>query len=82
VASIQKQVVRNGAITYRVRVRIKGQYRTKTVPRKTDVRDWATSIESDIKRRRYVPTTAASRHTVADLVDRDLAEVLFLKARN
>ncbi|MFZ0257259.1 MAG: hypothetical protein WAN46_16785 [Gammaproteobacteria bacterium] len=51
-ATIQKRVGRDGDITYRVRVRVQGQYRAASFHRKTDAKDWANRIESDIKRGR------------------------------
>lgn len=67
--------------SYRVQIRrlIPGQrrtsYETATFERKTDAEKWAKGIESDIDRQRYFPQQEAEKHTLADLVDRELEGV-------
>jgi integrase len=64
-----------------VRVRINGQTRSATFDRLTDARRWATTTEADLRRNKYVPTTADNRRTVADLIDVYLEDVLPVKGR-
>ena len=80
-ATIDRRVTESGAITYRARVRVRGQIRTATFDRKTDAKDWAREVESSLKRGRYVPTAEALRRTVGDMVDRYIDDLPH-KARN
>lgn len=75
--------VREGATgkRYRVRVRILGERdRTKTFTRKTDAEAWGKATETDLSRGVYVPTGDDRRRTVADLIDKTIAEHLPTKA--
>lgn len=59
--------------SYRVQVRRRGfPPVTQTFERKTDADKWAKATEADMDRRRYFPQHEAERHTLADLVDRQL----------
>jgi len=82
-ATIEARKGRDGLVTFRARVRMFGHpERTATFTRKTDARDWARQVESDLKRGRHVPTTDAMRRTVAHMIDRYLDETLPFKPRN
>jgi integrase len=62
--------------SYRVQVRRRGfPPVTATFERKTDADKWAKATEADMDRRRYFPQHEAERHTLADLVDRQLEGV-------
>ena len=62
--------------SYRAQIRRRGfPPVTATFERKTDADKWAREIESDMSRRRYFPQHEAERHTLADLVDRQLEAV-------
>ena len=62
--------------TYRVQVRKKGfPPVTATFERKSDAAKWARDTETDMDRRRYRPQHEAERHTVGDLVERQLEAV-------
>lgn len=62
--------------TYRVQIRRRGYPPVSaTFERKTDAARWAREVEADMQRRRFFPHAEAERHTLADLVDRRLAEV-------
>ncbi len=62
--------------SYRVQVRKRGfPPVTATFDRKTDADKWARETEADMARRRYFPQHEAGRHTLADLVDRQLESV-------
>src|SRR5688572_19639837 len=79
-ASIQKRVsVDKGGrqcTSYRAQIRRRGfPPVTATFERKTDADKWARETEADMSRRRYFPQHEAERHTVADLVDRQLEAV-------
>jgi integrase len=79
-AAIQKRtwVDREGGerTTYRVQVRKRSfPPVTASFDRKTDAAKWAQATEADMDRRRYFPQHEAERHTLADLVDRQLEGV-------
>lgn len=79
-ASIQKRVWidQDGGqrTSYRVQIRKRGfPPVTATFERKTDADRWARETEADMGRRRYFPQHEAERHTLADLVERQLEAV-------
>jgi len=76
-ANIEKRTDQNGAISYRVKVRLKG-YPTQsaTFDRLTDAKKWAASTESAIREGRHFKTAEAKKHTLAELVDRYIKDVL------
>jgi integrase len=62
--------------SYRVQIRRRGfPPVTATFERKTDADKWARETEADMSRRRYFPQHEAERHTLADLVERQLESV-------
>ena len=76
-ASINKHTALDGKVTYRVRVRMKGcPIQTASFDRLTDARRWAQQTEVAIKEGRYFKTREGQRHTLADLVDRYIKDVL------
>lgn len=76
-ASIRKRTHKDGTTTYRVDVRLKGfPPQRATFKRLTDARKWGESTESAIRENRYFKTAEASRHTLADLIDRYIRDVL------
>lgn len=76
-ATIDKHTANDGKVTYRVRVRMKGHpLETASFERLTDARKWATQTEAAIREGRYFKTREAQRHTLAELVDRYLREIL------
>lgn len=73
----------DGITSYRVRVRLKGlPQQTATFPRKTDARLWAQSQEAALREGRYFKHVEAKKHTVADLIDRYIQDVLPGKSKN
>lgn len=78
-ATIEKRSTGEG-IRYRVRVRVKGAAeRTRTFKRLTDAKAWAATVEADLGRGAFVPTTADRRRTLADLIEKFEAEQLPLR---
>lgn len=70
-AYIEKRVSKDGEISYRVQVRLKGHRQiSDTFPRLTDARKWGQSTEAAIRERRYFKTTESAKHTLAELIDR------------
>jgi integrase len=82
-ATIETRRGPDGKPAYRARVRLHGHSeRTQTFKRKTDAKAWAESVESDLRRGRYVPTGEAMRRTVADMLDKYVRDYLPVKAHN
>ena len=81
-ATIRKRKDKEGSIRYQVIVRKKGvpdQY--ATFERLTDARKWGRQTESAIEEGRHFKTTEAKRHTVKDLLDRYIKDVLPTKEK-
>lgn len=82
-AAIESRRADDGSLSYRVKVRLKGHpTATGTFQRLTDAKRWAQSTEAAIHEGRYFKTAEAKRHTLGDLVDRYIAEVLPTKPKN
>lgn len=76
-ASIQKRETKEGEVTYRVQVRLKGfPPQRASFERITDAKKWAAATESAIREGRYFRTAESRKHTFADLVDRYIKSVL------
>ncbi len=75
--TIEQRKTKDGHAVYRVKVRRKGYpTQTATFTRLTDARKWAQVTEAAIVEGRHFTTTEAKRHTLADLIDRYLQDVL------
>lgn len=82
-ASIEKRTTENGAASYRVKVRLKGYpVQSATFERLTDAKKWAASTESAIKEGRHFKTSEAKRHTLAELIDRYIKDVMPTKPKS
>lgn len=76
-AIIDERKQKDGKVSYRVRIRLKGHpTQTASFTRKTDAHRWAASTESSIREGRHFKQSEAKRHTLADLVDRYIRDVL------
>ena len=70
-ASIRKRSNKNGSMSYRVDVRLKGYPPQRaTFSRLTDAKKWATQTEAAIREGRYFKTREAQKHTLAELITR------------
>lgn len=82
-ANIERRETGDGKRSYRVKIRLKGYpVQTATFERLTDAKKWAASIESAIKEGRHFKTSEAKRHTLAELIDRYIKDVLPAKPKN
>lgn len=82
-ATIQERKADDGKISYRVQVRLKGYPpQTATFSRITDARRWAQQIESAIREGRHFKTAESKKHTLRDLIDRYISDVLPLKKKS
>ncbi|MCK4503243.1 MAG: site-specific integrase [Desulfuromonadales bacterium] len=81
-ATIQERQSSDGKTKYRVIVRLKGcSPHTATSERKTDAKKWAQDTESAIRDGRHFKTVEAKKHTLQEMVDRYVENVLPLKPK-
>ena len=81
-ASIEKRTTDTGETSYRVKIRLKGHpTQTATFKRLTDAKKWTQDTESAIREGRHFKTTESKKHTLADLVDRYIKDVLPTKPK-
>ncbi|MFA5922602.1 MAG: site-specific integrase [Methylococcaceae bacterium] len=81
-ASIEKRTTDTGETSYRVKIRLKGYpTQTATFKRLTDAKKWTQDTESAIREGRHFKTTEAKKHTLGDLVDRYIKDVLPTKLK-
>ena len=82
-ASIRKRTNKDGSTSYRVDVRIKGfPPQRATFSRLTDAKQWGSSTESAIKENRYFKTAEAQKHTLGEMIDRYIKDVLPTKTKD
>ncbi|MCH8979256.1 MAG: site-specific integrase [Armatimonadetes bacterium] len=76
-AYIEKRERKKGKPSYRVLVRMKGHpSASASFLRKTDALRWAQDTESAIRQGRYFKSAEAKKHTLAELIDRYVKDVL------
>lgn len=81
-ASIRERKNKDGTTVYRVEIRRKGHPPQRaTFERKTDARNWTSDIESAIRQGRHFKSTEAKKHTLADLIDRYIKNILPTKPK-
>lgn len=82
-AYIQERTAKDGKTHFRVQVRLKGfPIQTATFDRKTDAKRWAQQTEAAIREGRHFKTTAAKKHTLADMIDKYIKEILPTKPKS
>jgi len=76
-ATIVRRLGKNGQVSYRVEVRRKGAPpQSASFQTLVEARKWAKIREGAVLEGRHFPSTAAKRHTVSDLIDRYMNDVL------
>ncbi|MCB2210474.1 site-specific integrase [bacterium] len=77
-AAITKRISpRTGNISYRVQIRMRGYERLEaTFGRLVDARDWAKQTESDLKAGRHLEKIEAKKHTLEELIDRYVRDIV------
>lgn len=81
--SIEPRPTPGGKPGYRAKVRLKGSPTVSaTFSRLTDAKRWAQSTEAAIRDGRHFKNAAAPKHTVGELIDKYIADVLPTKPRN
>lgn len=82
-SSIEVRRNAEGVATYRVKVRLSGlPIQTGSFRRLTDARRLAAQVETELRSGRHFSLSEASRHTVAELIERYEREVVPLKRSN
>lgn len=82
-AVIEERKSKDGDITYRVKIRLKGHKpQEATFKRKTDAKNWATSTEAAIREGRYFKCAEAKKRTLAELIDKYVTTVLTHKSKS
>ena len=80
-ASIQERK-KNGKPSYTVKIRLKGpQPVFQTFTRKTDAERWAKQTEAAIIEGRFFKTSESQKHSLSDLIDRYVRDVLPHKSK-
>ncbi len=81
-ATITERAAKDGTKRYRAEVRLKGfPTQTATFKRLTDAKKWISNTESAIREGRHFKTVEAKKHTLGDLVDRYIKDVLPTKPK-
>ena len=81
-ATIQKRTAKDGVTTYTATIRLKGYpIQNATFKRLTDAKKWVQDTESAIRDGRHFKTVEAKKHTLTDLVDRYIKDVLPAKPK-
>jgi integrase len=76
-ATIERRTGKDGQLVYRVKVSRKGApLQTATFSKLSEARKWAQIAEGAVLEGRYLKTAEAKRHTLADLIDRYIRDVL------
>jgi len=82
-ATIETRAALDGKKKFRVKVRLHGYpVQTATFDRLTDARKWIQLTESSIIEGRHFKTSEAKRHTLAQLVDRYIKDILPKKIKS
>ncbi|QBR84709.1 site-specific integrase [Legionella israelensis] len=82
-ATIEERKSKDGKISYRVKVRLKGfPTQQATFKRKTDAHRWAKQTEAAILEGRHFKTSEAKRRTLAEMIDRYIKEFIPKKPKN
>lgn len=82
-ANIQKRMSRDGEVSYRVQVRLKGfPPQTASFTRLTDAKRWEQATEASIREGRYFKGAAAKKCTLAELIEKYVCEVLDVDPRD
>ena len=82
-ANINKRVTSDGSASFQARIRLKGfAEQAATFERLTDAKKWVQNTESAIRDGRHFKTTEAKRHTLGDLVDRYVRDVMPSKPKS
>ena len=81
-AQIRERTRKNGKKSFLVRVRMRGKPEAvASFDRLTDARIWAQQTETEMRDGRYIKTAESQKHTLSDLVERYIRDVLPRKVK-
>ncbi len=81
-AQIRERTRKNGKKSFLVRIRMRGKPEaTASFNRLTDARIWAQQTETEMRDGRYIKTAESQKHTVSELVERYIRDVLPRKVK-
>ena len=81
-ASIKQRKTKDGKTHYYIQIRLKGQKPVcASFERLTDARKWIQDTESDIRAGRHFKTAESKNHTLGDMIDRYIENVLPTKEK-
>jgi integrase len=82
-ATIEKRTNHDGSTGYRVKVRLKGYpVQTATFQRLTDAKHWVQNTEAAIREGRHFRSSKAKKHTLGQLIDKYIKEILELSGND
>ena len=82
-ATIEKRYSKTGEASYRAQIRLKGYpMQTATFKSKSTAKKWSQTTESAIREGRHFKTSEAKKHTLAELIDRYIKDVLPTKKQD
>lgn len=82
-ANIEKRISKDGKISHRVKIRLKGfPTQQATFERLTDARKWVQQTEAAIREGRHFKTTEAKRRTLGEMIERYIKDILPTKPKN
>jgi integrase len=82
-AHIQERKTKDGKSHFRVQIRLKGYPITSgTFERRTDAKLWVQQTESAMREGRFFKTSESKKHTLSELVDRYIENVIPTKLRD
>jgi integrase len=61
---------------YQVKIRLRGHQESATFTKLADAKRWASTTEAAIQEKRYFKTSESERHTLAELIDRYIRDVI------
>lgn len=81
-ASIRARQSASGVVSYTAEIRLRGfPPQSATFKRKTDAKLWVAATETAIRENRYFKTAEAKKHTLAEMIDRYVIEILPTKPK-
>jgi len=81
-ATITKFKKKDGSISFKSRIRLKGfPTQTATFRRKSDALKWSSRVESALREGRYFPESESSKHTLSEAIARYRRDILPNKSR-
>lgn len=82
-AHIQERKTKDGKSHFRVQIRLKGYPITSgTFERRTDARLWVQQTEAAMREGRFFKTSESKKHTLAQLIDRYIENVIPTKSKD